>query len=257
MRPGPALTLGLTASAVTIAAAAGCWRVGEPVPGKAKVSWAAYPETVRVGEVFSFEFAGPVSPDGCARMDSARLAVEDSTIRLAADRSRFPDALCADQRMSFYEARPLTIDRPGRYRVVTAGGTDLGALVAVTEGDFSRMRARGEGTLRRAGGCVFFGPGWASNQRPFALRRLPPRAEAVAGTDTLVRIRGTLYGFDSCGAFGSRPAIRVTEARVTGRTGADHFAGDAGEPARAGGSADPPGGDDATDFEPPKEGEPE
>lgn len=232
----------MAAAALTLAATAACWRVGEPVPDAAKVAWAAYPDTVVVGEVFSFEFAGPVSPDGCARMDSARLAVGDSTIRLAADRSLFPDALCADQRMSFYEARPLTVDRPGRYRVHTAEGLDLGTLVAVREGRFSRMKAQGEGTLRRAGGCVFFGPGWASNQRPFALRRVPPRVEAVAGTDTLVRIRGTLYGFASCGAFGSRPAIRVTEARVTDRTGADHYRDDTDE--------------ETTEPGRPKEGEP-
>ncbi len=202
--------------------AAGCWRTGEGTPGNALVSWAAYPESVRVGETFSFEFAGPVSPNGCGRLDTAYLAVGDSAITLSARRSTFR-AVCAPQRVSFYEARPLAIDRPGEYRVVTDDGRELGALVATEGGPFSQMRAIGLGTVREVSGCRLFGPGWVGNQRVFALLRAPPEIEAQIDTDRVVFVQGTLVGFASCGSFGSRPSIRVDTAWVTELEGGDYY----------------------------------
>lgn len=214
---GAAIALGLL-----VAATAGCWRIGEPTPGAAHVTWAAYPETVVVGGRFSFEFAGPVAHTTCGRLDTATLAIRDSTIELAARRSTF-DAMCAGQRVSFYEARPLAIERPGRYAVRSEDGRDLGTLVALDSGAFSPMRTLGEGTLDSAGGCLLFGPGWMGNQRPFALRGAPEGLRALAGTDRIVEVEGRLVGFSACGHFGSRPTIRVRRARVTDRTAADYY----------------------------------
>lgn len=202
-----------------------CLRIGEPAPDDARVAWAAYPETVLVNQVFSFEFAGPVALDTCGRLDTAIVAVGEDGIELSARRSLF-DALCSGERVSFYEARPLSIETVGTYPVRTADGLDLGTLVAVDSGTFSAMRAVGVGTLREAAGCTIFGPGWASNQRPFALRELPADAASLADTDTLVRVEGTLAGYALCGSFGSRPSIRVREARSLGRTGPSWYAED-------------------------------
>lgn len=215
----PSRTLSGIAVAVAVTA---CWRTGEPTPGEALVTWAAYPESVRVGEPFLFEFAGPVSPDQCARLDTATLSMGEGGIRLAAARSTF-GAVCADQRVSFYEARSLTIERAGRYEVVTARGLELGTLVATDSGPFSRIRTTGLGTVRDVAGCRLFGPGWIGNQRVFALSGAPPEVREVAGTDRVVHVRGDLVGFTLCGWYGSRPTIRVDTAWATDRTGADWY----------------------------------
>ncbi len=201
--------------------AAGCWRLGEPTESPAEVTWAAFPDTVRVGEVFSFEFAGPVSLDACSRLDTAAVTVGRDEVEITARRSTY-ETMCPDDRVAFYEAGPLRIDRPGRYRVHSSG-RELGTLVAVEEGEFSRLTARGEGTLREAGGCLFFGPGWANNQRPFALQGRTGGLERLAGTDTVAWVRGRLSGFSLCGPYGSRPRIVVDSARVTDRTGEDYY----------------------------------
>jgi hypothetical protein len=186
------------------------------------VTWAAYPESVRVGQLFSFEFAGPVSLTACGRLDTAYLAVSEGEIRLSATRSTF-SAVCARQRVSFYEARPIRIERPGHYAVSTAEGLHLGTLVATEEGSFSRMRTVGEGTLRSVAGCWLFGPGWAANQRPFALLGAPDEIREQAGSDRVVHVEGTLLGFTMCGWYGSRPSIRVDTAWVTDRASADYY----------------------------------
>lgn len=204
------------------AAASACWRTGEPTPSPALVTWAAYPESVRVGEIFSFEFAGPVSLTACGRLDSAYLEVSEEAIRLSATRSTF-HAVCAPQPVSFYEARPIRIERPGQYAVSTVEGRRLGTLIATEEGRFSRMRAVGEGTVRSVAGCWLFGPGWASNQRPFALLGAPDEIREQAGTDRVVHVGGTLVGFTLCGWYGSRPSIRVDTAWVTKRTSSDYY----------------------------------
>lgn len=205
-----------------ILVAGGCLDIGEPEPGDAYVTWAAYPETVLVNEAFPFEFAGPVATSTCGRLDTAVLSAGDSAIELSARRSVF-DALCSDERVSFYEARSLTLERAGRYAVGTAEGRDLGTLVAVDSGTFSAMRAVGEGTVREADGCTVFGPGWASNQRPFALRNVPEALRRLAGTDSVVRVEGRFAGFSLCGLYGSQPSIRVHEARPTGREARDFY----------------------------------
>lgn len=209
---------------VLAALTAACWRLGEPVADAAVVTWAAYPDTVVVGETFSFEMGGPVAPTTCGRLDSASLVIEDSTLLLSARRSVFEDAMCTDQPVSFYEARSLTLERPGTYRVTTAQGRDLGRIVALEDGVFSPMRTLGEGTLREAGGCLMFGPGWASNQRPFALRGAGDEIRRLAGTDSVVRLEGRLAGFLLCGGFGSRPSVRVDSIWATGGTTADYYA---------------------------------
>lgn len=201
--------------------AAGCWRLGDAHPSEALVTWAAYPETVRVDAPFSFEFAGPVSPDQCGRLDTATLAVTDSSIELAARRSTFR-AVCAPQRISFYEARPLTIATPGEYRVRTPSGVELGTLVATDSGPFSGIRTRGEGTIREAAGCWLFGPGWIGGQRIFALDRLDPELREV-GTQRVLHVRGRLRGFISCGNWGSRPRIRVDTAWATDKRAEDLY----------------------------------
>ena len=202
--------------------AAGCWRIGEPTPDTAIVSWAAYPDTVVVGESFSLEFAGPVSPTTCGRLDTAMVTLTEEEIVLSAERSVF-DATCSRERVSFYHARPFALQRAGSYRVRTREGLDLGLITAVDSGTFSPMSAVGEGTVRSVGGCWLFGPGWAANQRPFALRNAPPEITAEAGTDRVVFIRGRLTGFTLCGRWGSRPSIRVETARATERRGRDYY----------------------------------
>lgn len=203
----------------------GCWRTGEPTPGAALVTWAAYPDTVRVGATFSFEFGGPISPTACGRLDTATLAVTDSAIELAARRSTF-SAVCAPQKISFYEARAISIPRAGRYAVRTAEGRALGTLVALDSGEFSRVWTIGEGTVREAAGCLLFGPGWIGSQRVFALTGVPEAVRTVAGEGRVVHVEGRLYGFSACGNWGSRPRIRVDTAWVTDRESGDWYGGD-------------------------------
>ncbi len=211
----------LPAALVTLVLTAGCWRTGEPTPGEAFVTWAAYPETVVVGSTFSFEFAGPISPTACGRLDTATLAITDSTVELAARRSTFR-AICANQKIGFYEARPLEISTPGSYPVRTSTGLDLGTLVATDSGQFSSVYTWGEGTIREVAGCWFFGPGWIGGQRIFVLSSLPTEVQQV-GTDRIVYVRGRLRGFASCGSWGSRPRIRVDTAWVTDRRVGDVY----------------------------------
>lgn len=210
-----------TVAALLALVLAGCWRLGEPTGSPAVVTWAAFPDTVRAGETFSFEFAGPVSRDACTRLDTAYVTVSGGGVEITARRSSY-ETLCPDDRVSFYEAPPLRIERPGRYPV-RASGREFGTLVVVEEGEFSPVTARGEGTLRRAGGCLFFGPGWANNQRPFALQGDTRGLDRWAGTDTVVWVRGRLSGFAMCGPYGSRPRILVEEARATDRAGEDYY----------------------------------
>ena len=233
MRPSRGRGVAVLALA-TAAAAGGCLDPGEPTPSPATVAWVAYPETVRTGETFSFEFAGPVSHNSCGRLDTAAVTITDSTLEVEARRSVFLDAMCSDDRRSFYQVRALRIGRSGRYSI-RSGGRDLGALVATDSARFSAMTARGYGTLRSGGGCLFLGPGWAANQRPLALRGLPEEMRRLADTDTLVHVEGRLVGFSMCGGFGSRPTIRVEAARATGRTGADWY------PEGPAGTGDPAG----------------
>ncbi|MCG8469741.1 MAG: hypothetical protein MJB57_16300 [Gemmatimonadetes bacterium] len=178
------------------------------------VTWAGYPETVRVASTFSFEFGGPISATACGRLDTARLEVAERAIVLTAERSTF-QAVCANQRISFYEARPIQVPSAGTYRVETPSGRDLGVLVATDSGPFSSVLTVGEGTLRDVAGCLLFGPGWIGNQRVFALSRVPDEVRAVEGTDRVVYVRGRLRGFTSCGSWGSRPRISVDTAWVT------------------------------------------
>lgn len=209
--------------AITLAAliAAGCWRLGEGTPGEALVTWVAYPETVQVGAPFSFEFGGPVSEDACGRLDTATLAVTDSSIELAARRTTF-QAVCAPQHISFYEARPITFDAPGHFRIVTSTDLDLGTLVATDTGSFSGIRTWGEGTIREAAGCWLFGPGWIGSQRVFALDGLSPELREV-GTGRVVHVRGRLRAFSDCGNWGSRPRIVVDTAWATDKTVGDLY----------------------------------
>lgn len=217
------MTSARAAALLLAGTALGCLDTGEPVPGPARVTWVAYPETVLVGETFTFEMAGPLAPDHCVRLDTTRVVPADSAIRVEADRSVFPEAMCGDERRSFYEVRPLRLPRAGSYPVVTALGLELGTLVAVDSGAFSGVRTIGEGTLRSADGCVIFSPGWSANQRLFALGGLPEGTGRATGTDSVVRVEGTLRGYSLCGPFGSVPAIQVSSARATGRTGTDYF----------------------------------
>ncbi|MFV1986399.1 MAG: hypothetical protein ACC682_03920 [Gemmatimonadota bacterium] len=216
-RPAPLATFALISLL-----SAGCWRTGEPTPSAGLVTWAAFPDTVRVGATFLFEFAGPITPTACGRLDTATVVVAGGTITLTARRSTF-NAVCANQRISFYEARPLTIENAGTFVVRTADGRDLGTLVATDSGPFSRIGTRGEGTVREVAGCVFFGPGWIGGQRLFALSGAPAEILDVAGADRVVYVRGRLRGFSSCGSWGSRPRIRVDTAWVTDREAADWY----------------------------------
>lgn len=201
---------------------AACWRIGEPTQSPALVTWAAYPDTVVVGEFFSFEFAGPVTPNSCGRLDTAMVVVTDSAIVASALRSVY-ETSCSRSRVSFYEARPLRLARAGTYAVLTGGGRRLGELVAIDSGAFSRMRAVGFGTIRRAGGCQLFGPGWAYNQRPFALRGAPSRLAGLDDPDQVVLVDGHLAGYTLCGSFGSRPAIAVQAFEVTEERASDYY----------------------------------
>ena len=185
------------------------------------ITWAAFPDTVVVSQVFSFEFAGPVSPNACGRLDTAMVRLSGSEIQLSGRRSVY-DTMCADSPVAFYEALPLQIDTAGQYRVY-ADGLELGRIVAVDSGRFSSMKARGEGTVAEAGGCLLFGPGWIGNQRPFVLRGAPADVRSEAGTGRRVHVVGTLVGFSLCGAFGSRPVIVVDSARVTDRRIEDYY----------------------------------
>ena len=198
-----------------------CWRIGEPTESAAVITWAAFPDTVVVGQTFSFEFAGPVSADACGRLDTAIVRLEWPEIRLSGRRSVY-ETMCSDSPVAFYEARPLQIDTAGRYRI-SADGNELGMIVAVDSGRFSSMRARGEGTVAEAGGCLLFGPGWIGNQRPFVLRGASADVRSEAGTGRRVHVVGTLAGFSLCGAFGSRPVIVVDTARVTDRRIEDYY----------------------------------
>lgn len=219
----PTVGGGALLALVAAAAGAGCLDPGEPTASEARIAWVAYPETVRTGETFSFEAAGPISRNSCGRLDTATVTVTDSGVAVAARREVFREAMCSGDRRSWYQVRALRIERPGRYPILTADGQRLGTLVAVDSGRFSAMAARGLGTLRAGGGCLFFGPGWAANQRPFALRGLPEDVARLAGTDTLVHVVGRLVGYSLCGGFGSRPSIRVDSIRPTGRTGASWY----------------------------------
>lgn len=198
-----------------------CWRIGEPTESAAVITWAAFPDTVVVGQAFSFEFAGPVSPDACGRLDTALVVFDGSDIELSGRRSVY-DTMCSDSPVAFYEARPLRIDSAGRYRV-SAGELEFGSIVALDSGRFSSMRARGEGTVAEAGGCLMFGPGWVGNQRPFVLRGAPPEVRAEVGSGRRVQVIGNLSGFSLCGAFGSRPVITVDTAWVTARRIGDYY----------------------------------
>lgn len=201
--------------AVCVLASSACWRIGEPTPDDADVAWAAYPDTVVAGETFSFEFGGAVSPNTCARLDTATVDLEDGEVVVGARRSVF-DTMCPDDRVSFYRAGALSLPEPGHYPVRSATGRDLGAITALDSGEFSVMKAVGWGTLRQGdGGCVFFGPGWATNQRPFDMVGLPDRALETVDTDRVIWTRGRIRGWSMCGAFGSRSRVVVDSIRVT------------------------------------------
>lgn len=210
-----------TALLGTMLLGTGCWRIGEPTESDAFVTWTAYPETVRVGETFSFEFAGPISPTACGRLDTATITLTDTTIVLSAQRSTF-SVMCANQRISFYEARAIQVSNPGEYPIHTVGGVDLGTLFATDSGAFSAVYTQGEGTIRDVGSCWLFGPGWIGNQRVFALSNVPPELREV-GTTQIVYVRGQLRGFTSCGIWGSRPRIRVDTAWATDRRVGDLY----------------------------------
>lgn len=222
------------AAGLALLAVAACFDPGEPTEDDARIAWAAFPDTVLVGEPFAFEAAGPLAVNTCGRFDTLLLAVSDSAVDLAARRLVYTDAWCSDERVSWYEVREAAIPRAGRFPVRTPGGVELGTIVARDSGAFSPSRARGEGTVRSAGGCLFFGPGWAHGQRPFPLRDPPDRLRRVAGTDTVVWMEGALRGYEQCGGYGTRPSVRVDSARVTDRTGDDWY--------RADGSPGPPDG---------------
>lgn len=184
------------------------------------MSWAAFPDTVVAGEVFSLEFAGPITPTACGRLDTATVTVTDSTVFLAARRLTYETA-CSKTPISFYEAHPLRLTA-GTYLVLGARRT-FGRIVAVESGRFSRMRVFGEGTVRARGGCILFGPGRLGNQRPFALVGDTREVAPALDTDRVVWIRGTLSGFSLCGSFGSRPAIRVVEVTIRDGTSKDYY----------------------------------
>ena len=186
------------------------------------VAWAAFPESVQVGSTFLFEFAGPISPTACGRLDTATIETGLDDITVGARRSTF-EAVCANQRISFYEARPVIIDRPGTYTVRSDDGREFGTMVATDSGPFSAIYVRGDGTLREIAGCILFGPGWVGNQRLFSLSGTPPDVRAVAGSDRIVHVRGVLRGFASCGSWGSRPRIRLDTAWVTDRDASDWY----------------------------------
>ena len=204
-----------------LAAASGCWRIGDPTSSDALVSWAAFPDTVVAGEVFSLEFAGPITHNACGRLDTATVSVTDSVVFLAARRLTY-DTACPRTPISFYEARPLRLEA-GTYVVLGARRT-FGRIVAVESGRFSRMRVFGEGTVRARGGCILFGPGRLGHQRPFALVGAALEVTPALDADRVVWIRGTLSGFSMCGSFGSRPAIRIVEVKIRDGASEDYYA---------------------------------
>lgn len=205
---------------ILLASLSACWQIGEPTESDAIVSWAAFPDTVVAGEVFSLEFAGPITPDACGRLDTASVSVGDSTIHLHASRLTY-ETTCPDTPISFYEARPLELSA-GSYDVLGDGRT-FGRIVAVDSGGFSRMRSSGEGTVDAGGGCTLFGPGRLGNQRPFALLGDIPEVAAVSGSNRVVWIEGSLTGFTLCDSFGSRPAIRVEGWEIRDGTSEDYY----------------------------------
>jgi len=95
--------------------------------------------------------------------------------------------------------------------------------VVVDSGRFTPMRARGEGTVAEAGGCLLFGPGWIGNQRPFVLQGAGAAVRSQVDSGRRLFVEGTLGGFSLCGAFGSRPVIRVDTAWVTERDIEDYY----------------------------------
>ena len=113
-------------------------------------------------------------------------------------------------------------------KALEGDGSELGTITATDSGSFSRMRASGEGTVSRAGGCLLFGPGWIGNQRPFALRGAPDAVAAESESGRRVWITGLLSGFTLCGSFGSRPVIEVDRARVTDGRVDDYYREDPG-----------------------------
>lgn len=213
----------VTGAVALVAAAAACFDPGEPTESDARITWAAYPDTVVAGEPFALEVAGPLAPNTCSRFDSLLLDVSGGALTVTGRRLTYREAWCTDDRVSFYDVREVVLPRAGRYAVRTGDGVGLGGLLVLDTGEFSRIRAQGEGTVRTAGGCLFFGPGWAHGQRPFPIRNPPERVRRVADTDTVVHLAGDVRGFVRCGGYGTRPAIRVDSARVTDRTGDDWF----------------------------------
>lgn len=218
----PTIRLG---AGLCLLALTACWRIGEPSESDAVVAWAAFPDTVGADEVFPFEFAGPITPDACGRLDSAVVAVTQSSIELSARRLTF-DTMCPDSPVGFYEVRALSLPA-GSYEV-RAGTVVLGRIESIRDARFAPMRAAGTGTLRRAGGCILFGPGRiGGNQRPFALRGTDLNGDvgnAALDGLRLVEMRGTVSGFTVCGEFGSRPVIRVDELTVLDRSADDYYA---------------------------------
>ncbi len=167
------------------------------------------------------EFAGPITPNACGRLDTATVSVTDTSVILAARRVTY-DAACSKTPISFYEARPLRL-AAGSY-VVRGAQRTFGRIVAVDSGSFSLMRVSGEGTVRARGGCTLFGPGRLGNQRPFALIGHARDVAAALDIDRVVWIRGTLSGFSMCGSFGSRPSIRVAELMIRDGSSEDYYA---------------------------------
>ncbi|MDH3297547.1 MAG: hypothetical protein OEM96_04625 [Gemmatimonadota bacterium] len=214
MNPHPAVLL-------LLAAVTACWRIGDPTSDDALVSWAAFPDTVVSGEVFSMEFAGPITPNACGRLDTATVSVTDSTVFLDARRLTY-DTSCLDTPISFYEARALRLTA-GTY-LVRGAHREFGQIVALDSGRFSVMRASGEGTVQAREGCALFGPGRLGNQRPFALLGSLDQLGPALDTDRVVWVRGALSGFVSCGDFGSRPAIRVESVEVREGTSEEYYA---------------------------------
>ena len=99
------------------------------------MSWAAFPDTVIAGEVFSLEFAGPITPNACGRLDTAVVAVNDTSIYLQARRVTY-DTSCPRTPVSFYEARPMRL-LTGTY-VVLGDRQTFGRIVALDSGTFSK-----------------------------------------------------------------------------------------------------------------------
>ena len=203
-----------------LASLSACWQIGEPTSSDALVSWAAFPDTVVAGEVFSLEFAGPITPDACGRLDTASVAVTDSTVLLHASRLTY-DTGCPKTPISFYEA--LALQLPAGTYSVLSGARTFGRIVALDSGTFSRMGTMGEGTVDAGGGCTLFGPGRLGNQRPFALLGDIGEVASASGSNRVVWIRGELSGFTLCGSFGSRPAIRVSDWEIREGTSEDYY----------------------------------